>query len=67
MKDAITHLQPEKIVFVGDSDTSLNYRFSIAAVNLAKLVAPIPVLLPRLPLNGPKGIDDVREAVSHEQ
>ena len=52
---------PKVIYFLGDNDTCLNYRFSIAAVRLAELVAPVPVLLPRLPLDGPKGIDDLRE------
>ena len=58
--------QPSKIYFIGDSDTCLNYRFSVAACKLAALVAPIPVLLPRLPINGQKGIDDLKCEVKHE-
>jgi hypothetical protein len=58
----IAHLKPERILFSGDSDTALNYAFSVAAGRLANLVQPIPVYLPRIPLNGPgKGADDCRE------
>ena len=58
----IARLRPARILFSGDSDTALNYAFSVAAVRLAKLVQPIPVYLPRIPLNGPgKGVDDCRE------
>lgn len=62
LKSLLDKIKPSKIYFIGDSDTCLNYRFSVAAYKLATLVAPIPVLLPRLPLNGPKGIDDLKEA-----
>jgi hypothetical protein len=58
----IARLKPARILFSGDSDTALNYQFSVAAVRFAKLVHPIPVYLPRIPLNGPgKGADDCRE------
>ena len=66
LKALLNKLQPSKIYFIGDNDTSLNFRFSIAAVKLAELVAPIPVFLPRLPLNGPKGIDDFKAEVERE-
>ena len=58
----IAKVKPARIIFSGDSDTALNFGFSVAAVRLAKLVHPIPVYLPRIPLNGPgKGVDDCRE------
>ncbi|HOX59247.1 MAG TPA: DUF3854 domain-containing protein [Candidatus Paceibacterota bacterium] len=58
----IARVKPARIIFSGDSDTALNFSFSFAAVRLAKLVHPIPVYLPRIPLNGPgKGVDDCRE------
>lgn len=57
----IEQRKPARIFFCGDSDTALNYQFAHAAVRLAKLVQPVPVLLPRIPLNGPgKGADDCR-------
>jgi len=59
--EVLERLKPSRIFFCGDSDTALNYQFSDAAIRLAKLVNPIPVLLPRIPLNGPgKGADDCR-------
>ncbi len=66
LKAALDFLKPSRVLFIGDSDTCLNYRFSIAAVKLAELIKPIPLLLPRLPLNGPKGIDDLKESINHE-
>jgi hypothetical protein len=57
--------KPVRILFCGDSDTALNYAFSHAAVRLAKLVDPLPVWLPRIPLNAPgKGADDCRAALN---
>jgi len=58
----IARVKPARIIFSGDSDTALNYQFSVAAVRFAKLLHPIPVYLPRIPFNGPgKGADDCRE------
>ncbi len=65
LKELLDVYTPGKVYFVGDGDTSLNVKFSIAALNLAKLLDPIPLYLPRLPLNGPKGVDDVKEALLH--
>lgn len=64
LKALLDKLRPSKIYFIGDNDTCLNFRFSIAAVKLAELVSPIPIYLPRLPLNGPKGIDDLKETLT---
>ena len=56
----IDHVRPKRILFAGDSDTALNGQFSHAAVKLADLV-DVPVLLPRLPVDGCKAWDDLRE------
>jgi len=61
----VDRLKPARILFCGDSDTALNYAFSHAAVRLAKLVDPLPVLLPRISLNAPgKGVDDCRATMN---
>ncbi len=57
----------ERILFLGDGDTSLIFDFSREAVKLAKEVLPVPLALPRIGLDGPgKGIDDVREKIGPE-
>jgi hypothetical protein len=64
LAEVIVTVKPERIYFIGDTDTAINYQFSLAAIRLAVLVAPVPVMLPRLPLDGPgKGVDDCREAL----
>ena len=61
----IARRKPDRILFCGDSDTATNYQFSFAAVRLANLVKPLPVLLPRIQLDGPgKGADDCRAALN---
>jgi hypothetical protein len=57
-----------RVLFLGDGDTSLIFDFSREAVKLAKALGEdVPVLLPRIGLDGPgKGIDDVREAIGTE-
>jgi len=57
---------PSRILFLGDNDTALNYQFADAAVKLVSRVDPLPVLLPRIPLSMPKGVDDCREALGAE-
>src|SRR5206468_2834896 len=65
LAEALERLKPVRILFCGDSDTALNYQFSDASVRFAQLVQPIPLLLPRIPLNGPgKGADDCRQALN---
>ncbi len=60
MTDAIRYAKPDRLLFVGDTDTATNYGFARNAAWLAGNVA-VPVLLPRLPFNGPgKGVDDIR-------
>ena len=60
LQSYIDHARPRRILLAGDSDTALNPQFSHAAVKLADLV-DIPVWLPRLPIDGPKAWDDLRE------
>lgn len=60
---ALAVLKPKTILFLGDNDTALNFQFTDAAVAFAKLVPECNVKLPRIPLNMPKGIDDVRESL----
>ena len=56
--------KPARIFFCGDSDTALNYQFSVAAVRLAKLVQPLSFFLPRISLDAQgKGADDCREVL----
>ena len=58
---AIHELAPRRILFLGDSDTALNYQFSDAATKLAKH-SRHPTMLPRISLDGPgKGVDDCRD------
>lgn len=64
--EVLKQLKPSHIFFCGDADTALNYQFSVAVVRAAKLVAPLPILLPRIPLNGPgKGADDCRQVLGN--
>ena len=49
------------IAFLGDADTCCNWQFSDAAVGFRELVAGRKIILPRLPIGGPKGIDDCRQ------
>lgn len=61
MAQRIMETKPKRIIFIGDSDTALNFHFSDAACSLRQ-IARRTVLLPRIPFNGPgKGIDDCRE------
>jgi P4 family phage/plasmid primase-like protien len=50
-------------LFLGDTDTTTNFEFSRQAVFLAQALPGIPIYLPRIPLNEPKGIDDCREVM----
>ena len=52
----------EKVYFIGDADTATNLNFARSAQFLADKIAPTAVLLPRLPLDGPKGFDDWKES-----
>jgi hypothetical protein len=53
------------VAFVGDADTALIPDFSRAMLKLARLLHPLPLLLPRLPVNAPgKGVDDCRKELN---
>jgi hypothetical protein len=59
---AIRLVKPSRVVFLCDADTSHNYDFARSAHFLAYVLQRdfngLPVILPRLPADGPKGIDD---------
>ena len=60
---ALAKWPPETLYFVGDNDTALKFAFSYEATKLRKLLPETcRLLLPRIPLSMPKGIDDCREA-----
>lgn len=62
--DAISRLEPRVIYFCGDSDTTLNWQFSDAAVKLKAYLPDTVLMLPRIPLIGHgKGSDDCKEAL----
>jgi hypothetical protein len=54
-----------EIEFLGDSDTVLNYQFADAAVKLSHRIlegtgrSSMTLALPRIPINAPKGVDDL--------
>ena len=62
--EAIKIVQPKRFIFIGDADTSHNFEFSRSAHFLGQALQKggIKVLLPRLPADGPKGIDDFKAA-----
>ena len=56
-----------RILFLGDSDTALNYQFSDAAKKLEKRFGDEDVIrLPRMSIAGPKGIDDFKQTLLDE-
>ncbi len=55
----------QRILFLGDNDTALNFQFADAAVKLVGLVN-VAVALPRIPFSMPKGVDDCREQLGAE-
>jgi putative DNA primase/helicase len=59
---ALARTGAEEILFIGDADTATNLDFSRSAHFLATTLKPISVKLPRLAMNGPKGIDDFKES-----
>lgn len=61
-RTVLSALNPKQLLFVGDSDTAVNHQFAIAAIRFTRMVQPIPVKLPRTPLDAPgKGVDDMAE------
>ena len=61
LRVALELAQPSVIKFLGDSDTSLNWLFSHAAVRLRHSLPGVKIILPRIGLDQPKGIDDCRQ------
>jgi hypothetical protein len=54
----------QTVAFLGDADTALIYDFSREAIKLrAALPKGVKLVLPRVPFDAPKGIDDCREAM----
>jgi P4 family phage/plasmid primase-like protien len=67
LREALDYTKPERLLFLGDSDTATNVEFSRNAIFLADSVKPLLVLLPRIPISGPgKGIDDVRQTLGEK-
>ena len=69
--NALRVVRPNRILFFGDSDTCHNFHFVLSAYFLAHkaplvLESEMPVVLPRLPVGGPKGIDDFKTAHLHD-
>jgi hypothetical protein len=55
---------PACVLFLGDNDTCLNFAFAHEAHKLSKALPPgVELRLPRIPINSPKGIDDVADAL----
>ena len=59
LEELIKLLNLKVIFYLGDTDTSHNSLFAKAAVDFANYTN-VKILLPRIPLNLPKGIDDVK-------
>jgi hypothetical protein len=63
LHEAIKFAQPEIIYFVGDADTVSNLEYFRSAGILAEGFPNLKVCLIQLPLDGPKGIDDLRASL----
>ncbi len=66
LAEILQAFKPNRLLYLGDNDTSHNVDFSRAAVRMAKLVYPVWVVLPRIPLDQAKGIDDVRHELGSD-
>jgi hypothetical protein len=66
LHDAIRHVQPRELCFTGDSDTVDNLQYARSGHLLAKMFPSVAVQLVQLPLDGPKGIDDLRGQLNGE-
>ena len=61
--EAVAATKCERFVFVGDSDTLTNLEYYRSAWVLAQgLPEEVSVELLQVPLGGPKGVDDIRQA-----
>lgn len=63
----LEQVNPQRIAFIGDADTALNWQFSDAAVSLRRLTN-IEVILPRIQYQSPqgKGVDDIKAFISQQ-
>jgi hypothetical protein len=61
IRTALDQTRAKDVFFIGDSDTASNIEFSRSAHFLASALKPILVRLPHLALEGPKGVDDLKE------
>ena len=61
LEDLMQLLRPKRIQCIGDNDTTFNHPFFQAVARLRLLLPDVELVLPRIPLNEPKGIDDCRE------
>ena len=61
LEGIMRHLRPKRILFIGDNDTAFNYQFPDAAKQLRQLLPDVELILPRISLDEPKGIDDCRQ------
>lgn len=59
LADILKKKNPRKVLFLGDADTAHNSQFANAAVRFSRLTG-MPILLPRIPINQSKGVDDIR-------
>ena len=56
--------KPAVIYYLGDADTCTNFEFARNASFIASAASPSRVVLPRIPIDQPKGIDDCEEALA---
>ena len=64
LADCLKVWKIETVAFLGDADTALIYDFSREATKMrAALPKGVKLVLPRVPFDAPKGIDDCREAM----
>lgn len=62
LADCLKVWKIETVAFLGDADTALIYDFSREATKMrAALPKGVKLILPRVPFDAPKGIDDCRE------
>ena len=64
LAEALAYLQPSKLEWIGDSDTLLNPDFYTATSRMVEKLPPFELV--RMPYDGPKGADDMREALGEK-
>jgi DNA polymerase I-like protein with 3'-5' exonuclease and polymerase domains len=66
IREAVQIVTPQELYFVGDSDTYSNLEYYRSAHMLATCFPSQRVKLLQLPLDGPKGVDDLKESLNGE-